>query len=53
MACKIYIPVPIRAWTVSSMMNDKKSVAQYIYENTTSRQNMPEFAKRMLARLAA
>ena len=30
MACKIYIPVPIRAWAVSSMMNDKKSVAKYI-----------------------
>ncbi len=54
MACKIYIPVPIRAWAVSSMMNDKKSVAKYIYENTTSRQEgMPEIEKRILARMAA
>ena len=53
MACKMYIPVPIRAWAVSSMMHDKKSVTQYIYDNTTSRQNMPEFEKRMLARMAA
>ena len=54
MACKIYIPVPIRAWAISSMMNDKKAVARYIYENTTSRQEkMPEIEKRFLARLAA
>ena len=54
MACKMYIPVPIRAWAISSMMNDKKSVAQYIYENTTSRQKgMPEIEKRILARMAA
>ncbi len=54
MACKIYIPVPIRAWTVSSMMHDQKAVTQYIYENTTSRQErMPEIEKRILARIAA
>ena len=54
MACKIYIPVPIRAWVVSSMMNDKKAVTKYIYDNTTSRQEgMPEFEKRLLARMAA
>ena len=54
MACKIYIPVPIRAWTNSTMMFDKKSVAKYIYENTTSKQeHMPEFEKRILARMAA
>jgi len=54
MACKMYIPVPIRAWAVSSMMGDKKAVAQYIYDNTTSRQEgMPEFEKRLLARMAA
>ena len=54
MACKIYIPVPIRAWAVSSMMHDQKAVTQYIYENTTSRQEgMPEIEKRILARMAA
>ena len=54
MACKIYIPVPIRAWVVSSMMNDKKAVTKYIYDNTTSRQEgMPEIEKRLLARMAA
>ncbi len=54
MACKIYIPVPIRAWANSTMMFDKKSVTEYIYENTTSRQEgMPEFEKRLLARMAA
>lgn len=54
MACKMYIPVPIRAWANSTMMNDKKSVTQYIYDNTTSRQEgMPEFEKRILARMAA
>ena len=54
MACKIYVPVPIRAWANATMMFDKKSVTQYIYENTTSRQEgMPEFEKRILARMAA
>ena len=54
MACKIYIPVPIRAWTNATMMGDRKAVAQYIYENTTSRQeHMPEIEKRFLARLVA
>ena len=54
MACKIYVPVPIRAWAVASMMHDKKAVTQYIYENTTSRQEgMPEIEKRILARMAA
>ena len=54
MACKIYIPVPIRAWANSTMMFDKKSVTEYIYENTTSRQEgMPEIEKRILARMAA
>lgn len=54
MACKIYIPVAIRAWAVSSMMHDQKAVTKYIYENTTSRQEgMPEIEKRILARMAA
>ena len=54
MACKIYVPVPIRAWANATMMFDKKSVAQYIYDNTTSHQEgMPEFEKRILARMAA
>lgn len=53
MACKIYIPVSIRAWATADIMNDKKSVAKYIYDNTTSRQKIPEFAKRILARMAA
>ena len=54
MACKIYIPVPIRAWTNATMMGDKKAVAKYIYDNTTSRQEgMPEIEKRILARMAA
>ena len=54
MACKIYVPVPIRAWANATMMFDKKSVSQYIYENTTSHQEgMPEFEKRILARMAA
>lgn len=54
MACKMYIPVPIRAWAISSMMNDKRAVTKYIYENTTSRQKgMPEFEKRILAKMAA
>ena len=53
MACKMYIPVPIRAWAVAYLMSDKKSVAQYIYDNTTSRLNAPEFIKRLLARMAA
>ena len=54
MACKMYIPVPVRAWTNATMMGDKKAVTQYIYDNTTSRQeHMPEFEKRLLARMAA
>ena len=54
MACKIYIPVPIRAWTNAAMMHNQKAVTQYIYENTTSRQEgMPEIEKRILARMAA
>ena len=54
MACKIYVPVPIRAWANATMMFDKKSVSQYIYENTTSHQEgMPEFEKRILAQMAA
>ena len=54
MACKIYIPVPIRAWATANMMNDKNAVTQYIYDNTTSHQEkMPEFEKRILARMAA
>ena len=54
MACKMYIPVPIRAWANATMMFDKKSVTKYIYENTTSHQEkMPEIEKRILARMAA
>ncbi len=54
MACKIYVPVPIRAWSNAAMMHDKKAVTEYIYENTTSRQEgMPEIEKRILARMAA
>ena len=53
LASKVYIPVPVRAWAVATMMQDKKSVAQYIYDNTTSRQHMPEIGKRILARMAA
>ena len=54
MACKIYVPVPIRAWANATMMGDKKAVTQYIYDNTTSRQEgMPEIEKRILAKMAA
>ena len=54
MACKIYIPVQVRAWANANMMHDKKAVTQYIYNNTTSHQEkMPEFVKRILARMAA
>lgn len=54
MVCKIYIPVPVRSWTVSHMMYDKKAVTEYIYENTTSRQkHMPHLEQRILARIVA
>lgn len=54
MACKIYIPVPVRPWANANMMDNIKSVSQYVYDNTTSQQKkMPEFMKRILARMAA
>ncbi len=54
MVCKIYIPVPIRCWTVSAMMYDQKAVTEYIFENTTSKQeNWPVFIQRILARMTA
>ena len=50
MVCSIYIPVPIRAWTVSSMMHDQLAVTKYVYDNTTSRQNWPMWMRKAVAR---
>ena len=48
--CKLYIPVPVRAWTISMMMYDQMEVTKYVYDNTFSRQKWPLFARKAAAR---
>ena len=48
----LYIPVPIRPWTISEITMDKDEVAAYVYRYTISRQRwLPEFLKWPIARL--
>lgn len=48
----LYIPVPIRPWTISEITVDKDEVAAYVYRYTISRQRwLPEFLKWPIARL--
>ncbi len=49
--CNLFIPVPIRTWTISRMMYDQKEVTQYVYENTFSKlTRFPLFVRKALAR---
>lgn len=50
--CMLYIPVPIRPWSISEMVMDKHEVADYVYKYTISRQKwLPEGLKRPIANL--
>ena len=50
--CMLYIPVPIRPWSISEMVVDKDEVAAYVYKYTISRQKwLPEKLKWPIANL--
>ena len=50
--CMLYIPVPIRPWSISEMVVDKDEVATYVYKYTISRQKwLPEKLKWPIANL--
>lgn len=50
--CMLFIPVPIRPWTISEMSIDPEEVAAYIHKYTISRQQwLPEGLKWPIARL--
>ena len=49
--CNLFIPVPIRTWTISRMMYDQAQVTEYVYENTFSKlTRLPLFVRKTLAR---
>lgn len=49
--CNMYIPVPVRTWTISHMMDDKAKVTAYVYENTFSKKTyLPVFVRKGWAR---
>lgn len=48
--CELYMPVSIRSWAISMMMEDRHEVADYLYENTFSRKKwLPRFVQRGLS----
>lgn len=48
---KIFLPVPARTWSVSTMMLDQGEVTEYVYENTFSHlTSLPVFVRKLLAR---
>lgn len=50
--CMLYIPVPIRPWSISEMVVDKDEVAAYVHKYTISRQKwLPEKLKWPIANL--
>ena len=52
--CNFMMPVPIRTWTISMMMYDRKEVSAYLYENTFSKiTGIPVFLRKALANLVA
>ena len=52
LVCMLYIPVPIRPWSISEMVVDKDEVAAYVYKYTISRQKwLPEKLKWPIANL--
>ena len=49
--CKLFIPVPVRIWTISLMMYDKPAVTSYVYENTYSKKTfLPVWVRKATAR---
>lgn len=51
-SCALYFPVPIRFWTISMMMGNRKDVRDYLYENTFRHKTfLPVFVRKALARL--
>ncbi len=52
--CKLYIPVPVRAWTTAEMMFDQKDVTEYLFENTFGKMTfLPRAIRRLLARFVS
>ena len=52
--CNFMMPVPIRTWTISMMMYDRKEVAEYVYENTFSKITaIPVFMRKWIANIVA
>lgn len=50
--CSLFFPVPIRFWTISSMMSSSREVRDYMYENTFSKKTfLPVFVRKGLAAL--
>ncbi len=51
-ACALYLPIPVRAWTISTMMIDQQEIVDYLYTNTFSKKTfLPVFVRKALARL--
>ncbi len=49
--CRLFIPVPVRPWTIATMMTDQQEITKYVYENTFSRvEVLPVFGRKLLAR---
>lgn len=49
-ACKLFIPVQVRSWSINRMMFDRKKVEAYIYENTFSKiSTIPGFLRKFAA----
>ncbi len=51
--CELFVPVPIRSWTISMMMADPKEVADYVYQYTFGPIPwLPAFVKKTISWLA-
>ena len=50
-ACKLYIPVSVRTWTISMMMFNQAEVTEYVYQNTYRQKTfLPVFLRKLIAR---
>ena len=48
--CLLWFPVPVRFWSISAMMDDRKKVTEYVYTNTFSKVSwLPRFVQKLTA----
>ena len=48
--CTLWFPVPVRFWSISTMMDDRKKVTEYVYSNTFSKVTwLPRFLQKLTA----